>query len=172
MNYKETYSEIIARATLGQVEQAATWYLDAEKIANKVADNLDTTLEVGASVVSSFSPRERWSTNVEKSIAFSLGKEVRGLGNNLRMANNSLELGFDALKGLKTNAFAKAIAGDANAVVIDVWMMRALGIEGKTPTQSQYAQMANAVTEAGNEHGLTPRVAQALIWIVFRGSAY
>src|SRR6056297_1096461 len=133
MNYKETYSEIIAKATLGQVEQAATWYLDAEKIANKVADNLDTTLEVGASVVSSFSPRERWSTNIEKSIAFSLGKEVRGLGNNLRMANNSLELGFDALKGLKTNAFAKAIAGDANAVVIDVWMMRALGIEGKTP---------------------------------------
>ena len=172
MEIKEQYNEVISKATLGQVEQAATWYLDAEKIANKVADNLNTTLEVGASIVSSFSPRERWSTNVEKAIAFSLGKEVRGLGNNLRMANNSLELGFDALKGLKTNAFARAIAGDANAIVIDVWMCRAAGVEYTSPNQSQYIQLSNAVAEIAKEHKLTPRVAQALIWIVYRGAAY
>lgn len=169
---KELYSEIISKATLGQVEQAATWYLDAEKIANKVADNLDTTLEVGASIVSSFSPRERWSTNVEKAIAFSLGKEVRGLSNNLRMANNSLELGFDALKGLKTNAFARAIAGDANAIVIDVWMCRAAGENYTSPNQTQYRELSKAVADVAKEHGLTPRVAQAIIWIVYRGSAY
>ena len=170
--YKETYRSLLEQATLGQVEQAATWYLDAEKIANKVADNLDTTLEVGASIVSSFSPRERWSTNVEKAIAFSLGKEVRGLGNNLRMANNSVELGFDALKGLKTNAFARAIAGDANAVVIDVWMCRAAGVEFTSPSQREYHAMATAVTQLAKEHGLTPRVCQAIIWIVARGAAY
>lgn len=172
MNYKAEYKKLIEQATLGQVEQAATWYLDAEKIAHKVASNLDTTLEVGASIVSSFSPRERWSSNVEKSIAFSLGKKVTGLGNNIRMAENSKSMGFSALKGLKTNAFARAIAGDAQAVVIDVWMCRAAGVEFTSPNQTQYHAMATAVKELSEEYGLTPRVCQAIIWIVARGAAY
>ena len=91
------------------------------------------------------------------------------LGNNIRMANAGLELGFSALKGQKTNAFAKAIAGNEDAVVIDVWMLRALGIEKKTPTQSQYKEMADAVTAVAVKHGMTPRAMQALIWIVVRG---
>ena len=87
------------------------------------------------------------------------------------MANNSLTLGFKALNGMKTNAYAKAIAGDENAVVIDVWMLRAVGIEKKSPTKNQYNEMAEAVTKVAIELGLTPRTTQALIWIVVRGSA-
>lgn len=169
-NYSEIYSDIAARATFGQVEQASKWYLDAERVAEEVARNLDTTLEVGATVVSAFSPRERWARNVTNAVKFSLGEHVVALGNNIRMANAALTLGYDALKGQKTNAFARAIAGDENAVVIDVWMLRALGIEKKTPSQSQYKEMAKAVTHVAVEHGMTPRAMQALIWIVVRGS--
>jgi thermostable 8-oxoguanine DNA glycosylase len=86
------------------------------------------------------------------------------------MANNAIAFGYDALKGMKTNAFARAIAGDENAVVIDVWMLRAVGIEKKTPNQTQYKELANAVTKVANEFGMTPRAMQALIWIVVRGS--
>jgi hypothetical protein len=171
MNYVETYSEIVSKATFGQVEQASKWYVDAERIAEKVAENLGTTLEVGASVVSAFSPRERWSVNVARAIAWSLGQEVACLKNNLVMANNALTLGFAALKGMKTNAFAKAIAGDEQAVVIDVWMLRAVGIEKKTPNQSTYNELVNAVKTVAFEYGMTPRAMQALIWIVVRGSA-
>jgi hypothetical protein len=171
MDYYAIYSGLIKSANFGQVEQASKWYVDAERIAEKVAENLNTTLEVGASVVSAFSPRERWSVNVARAIAWSLGQEVTCLKNNLVMANNALTLGFKALNGMKTNAFAKAIAGDENAVVIDVWMLRAVGIEKKTPSQSQYQELADAVTKAGNDFGLTPRTTQALIWIVVRGSA-
>lgn len=172
-NYTKIYSEIAKKATFGQVEQASKWYLDAETIAREVATNLGVSLEIGATVVSAFSPRERWSRNVANAITFSLGEEVRGvLGNNIRMAKAALELGYDALKGQKTNAFARAIAGDENAVVIDVWMLRALGIEKKSPTQGQYKVMADAVTEVATKHGMTPRAMQALIWIVVRGSAH
>jgi thermostable 8-oxoguanine DNA glycosylase len=171
MNYIKTYSQIAARATFGQIEEASKWYLDAERVAEEVARNLNTTLEIGATVVSAFSPRERWTRNVSNAIKFSLGEEVVALGNNIRMANAGLTQGFSALKGLKTNAFAKAIAGDENAVVIDVWMLRALGIEKKTPTQSQYQEMAKAVTLVATKHGMTPRAMQALIWIIVRGSA-
>jgi hypothetical protein len=170
MNYYEQYTELVKKANFGQVEQASKWYVDAERIAEKVAENLDTTLEVGATVVSAFSPRERWSVNVARAIAFSLGQEVTCLKNNLVMANNALTLGFAALKGAKTNAFAKAIAGDEQAVVIDVWMLRAVGIEKKTPTLNQYKELVEAVKKTAFDFGMTPRAMQALIWIVVRGS--
>lgn len=171
MNYIETYSAIASRATYGQIEQASKWYLDAERVAEQVSSNLGTTLENGASVVSAFSPRERWSLNVAKAISFSLGEKVTALGNNIRMANASLELGFKALNGQKTNAFAKAIAGNEDAVVIDVWMLRAVGIEKKSPSQSLYNELAKAVTATATMYGMTPRSMQALIWIIVRGNA-
>lgn len=170
-NYVETYRELASRATFGQVEQASKWYVDAERIAEQVARNLGTTLEVGATVVSAFSPRERWSVNVARAIQFSLGKEVTCLKNNIVMANNALTMGFKALNGMKTNSFAKAIAGDEQAVVIDVWMLRAVGIEKKTPSQTGYNELAKAVKTVAFEFGMTPRAMQALIWIVIRGSA-
>ena len=171
MNLVKTFRSYVEDATPGQVEQATLWYADAEKVADKVATNLKTTLEVGASVVSAFSPRERWTTNVAKAIAFSLGQEVTGLSNNLKMAKTSLELGFDALRGPKTNAFARAIAGDENAVVVDVWMMRAAGYGVDSPNKTQYTDVVEAIKEVAEEFGLTPRVCQALIWIIVRGSA-
>jgi hypothetical protein len=169
--YAARFESLIMTATLAQMEQAAVWYRDAEEVAEDVARNLDTTLEVGASIVAAFSPRERWSTNVSKAIAFSLGSRPKGLANNLRMADAALAAGFDALKGLKTNAFARAIAGDTNAVVIDVWMMRAAGMETDSPNKSQYALLSEAVTDIAERFGITPRTAQALIWIIVRGGA-
>jgi hypothetical protein len=171
MDYFAIYSGLAKTATFGQVEQASKWYVDAERVAAEVARNLDTTLEVGASVVSAFSPRERWTNNVTKAISFSLGNHIPGFKNNMVMANNAIAFGYDALKGLKTNSFAKAIAGDEQAVVIDVWMLRAVGIEKKTPNQSQYWELVEAVKKTAFEFGMTPRAMQALIWIVVRGSA-
>jgi hypothetical protein len=166
-----SYHQAMLSATFGQVEKASVWYRDAEEVAEEVARNLDTTLEVGASVVSAFSPRERWSTNVSKAIAYSLGGRPKGLQNNLAMADAAIEKGFDALKGQKTNAFARAIAGDTDAVVIDVWMMRAAGMDNDSPNKSQYKMLSDLVRLMASEHGLTPRTTQALIWIVKRGSA-
>ena len=168
----QNYLALVLESTFGQVEQAAVWYMEAEKVAQEVAENLDASLEVGASVVSAFSPRERWTSNVAKAISFSLGEKVTGLSNNLKMAQGSLTLGFDALKGQKTNAFARAIAGDENAVVVDVWMMRAAGYDGESsPNKTQYKEISEAVVRIAEKFAMTPRVAQALIWILVRGSA-
>ena len=166
------YHGCMMQATFGQVEQASVWYHDAEEVAEEVARNLDATLEVGASIVAAFSPRERWSTNVSKAIAYSLGQRPKGLQNNLTMADNAVTMGFDALRGQKTNAFARAIAGDHDAVVIDTWMLKAAGMDSnKGVNKTQYNMLADAVRRMASEHGLTPRTTQALIWIVKRGSA-
>ena len=169
--YYLAYYGYVMQATMRQIEQASTWYYEAQEVAEDVAENLGTTLEVGASIVAAFSPRERWSSNVAKAFAFANGLPVSGLQNNLRMAENAKTNGFDALKGQKTNAFARAIAGDANAIVIDVWMCRAANLGTDSPNKGQYRELSEAVSIVANEFGLTPRTAQALIWIIVRGSA-
>jgi len=159
------------QATLAQVEQASVWYHEAQEVAEDVAEIMGVSLEVGASIVSAFSPRERWATNVAKAYAFANGKPVAGLQNNYRMAQAALENGFDALKGQKTNAFARAIAGDTDAVVIDTWMIKAAGMDAsKGVNKTDYNMLADTVRNIASEHGLTPRTAQALIWIVKRGN--
>jgi hypothetical protein len=106
-----------------------------------------------------------------QALDFANGNAYAGLKNNLVMAQNSLVFGFNALKGLKTNAFARAIAGDENAVTIDVWMCKAGGLNTNAPSRQQYRELSQAVIDVSNVIGLTPRVTQALIWIVYRGSA-
>ena len=166
-----TFRNLLFTATLAQMEAAATWYAEAQEVAEDVAEILGVSLEHGASIVSAFSPRERWSTNVAKAYSFANGKPVTGLSNNLRMAEAAKANGFDALKGQKTNAFARAIAGDTDAVVIDVWMMRAAGMETDSPNKTQYREISEAVRIVAEDFGITPRTAQALIWIIVRGSA-
>jgi len=165
------YSNLVLQSTMQQMEQAATWYFDAQEVAEDVAEIMNVSLEIGASIVSAFSPRERWANNVAKAYAFANGKPVTGLTNNLNMAKAALEHGFDALKGQKTNAFARAIAGDTDAVVIDTWMLKAAGMDSsKGVNKGDYNMLADTVRKIASEHGITPRTAQALIWIVKRGS--
>lgn len=165
------YRTLVMQATLGQVEAASVWYLEAQNVAEDIASIMGTNLEIAASIVSAFSPRERWASNVAKAYAFANGLPVSGLTNNLNMANAAKVDGFAALKGQKTNAFARAIAGDSDAVVIDVWMMRAAQMPTDSPNKSQYNECANAVRVVADEFGITARTAQALIWIIVRGSA-
>lgn len=168
----EAYRSLVSTANFAQVEQASIWYFEAQEVAEDVAEILSLPLENGAAIVSAFSPRERWASNVQKAYAFANGKPVTGLSNNLKMANDAKVNGFDALKGQKTNAFARAIAGDNNAVVCDVWMIRAAGMDAsKGVNKAQYNILSDAVRIVADEFGLTPRTTQALIWVVIRGSA-
>lgn len=165
---KRNYRKLLKRATPGLIEQATVWYIDAQRIAEQVANNLNKPLEVGAAIVAAFSPRERWTINISKAIAYSLGHEVRGLQVNYDAAERCKRLGIAGLNGPKTIAFAKAIAGDNTAVVIDVWMMRGARLTKDSPTTKQYAIIADCVYELALEMGLTPRTTQALIWLIAR----
>lgn len=165
------YRNILMRASLSEMESAAIWYRDAEGVAQDIATMGDMSIDTAACIIAAFSPRERWSSNIAKATSFALGNKPKGLSNNLRMAENALTQGFDALKGLKTNAFARAIAGDTHAVVIDVWMMRAAQMNTDSPNVTQYRALTAAVNNVAREFDIMPRTAQALIWIIVRGGA-
>jgi hypothetical protein len=157
-------------ATAADIESGARWYPDKEPMIQELAEIGDTTIEVVGTVTSAFSIRERWPSNVEKVYDFFNGIEVRGLEYNLHAANMATVLGFDALNGPKTSAFARALTGDDQAIVIDVWMMRAAGFTKDSPNKTDYAEISEAIRNVSNEMGLSPRTTQALIWILVRGS--
>ena len=158
--YSRHFRALIAdRSTAHHVESASTWYVEGERIALDVANIMGTSLEVGACVISAFSPRERWSSNVAKAYKFANGDDVAGLSNNMTMANMSTVKGDDALNG------------DSDAVVVDVWMMRAARLNTDSPNKTQYAEMSRAVTNVAVSMGVSPRTCQALIWILIRGGA-
>jgi hypothetical protein len=120
-NTYKKYLEIVNSATPAQVEQATQWYADAELLAHDVMRILNSrkipcNLEQASCIISAFSPRQRWARNVVQALEFAHGGEPIGLKNNLRMAQYSLKDGFKALKGLKTNAFARAISGDESCL--------------------------------------------------------
>lgn len=177
VNYENTYRQIVKSAKASQIEQATQWYADAEAVAHEIVDiyktrGMDVSLEQAASIVSAFSPRQRWSTNVRQALRFAHGDDtMRCLPNNLKMAQRALEIGFDALNGKKTNSFARNIAGDENAITIDIWMMRSAGLTKDSPNKTDYSQLSEAIEKIAQETAMTPRTIQALIWVVYRGSA-
>ena len=150
---------------------AATWYAEAGTFARDLPRH-DWSFETACAVVAAFSPRIRWDQNKRKAFQYAHGIMPKGLRSHIVAADRCVAKGgFDGLDGLKTNAFARAIAGDQNAVVIDIWMCRAAGLGKDSLTTGQYRAISDAVRTVAREHNMAPAVMQALIWIVVRGKA-
>jgi hypothetical protein len=65
--------------------------------------------------------------------------------------------------GSKIGEFVRALEGDTNAVVTDVWMARAFGLE-KEPTDREFRIIRRILTRKAATLGTTPRDLQAMIW--------
>ena len=162
---------ILAQSIKGQaLTDALAWYCEAQAFAKHLTTLTPWTLEVAASVVSSFSPRNKWNNNKAQALLFAMGGKPKGLRNNLRMAQASTRLGFAALRGAKTNAFARAISGDMSAVVIDTWMIKAAGLDStKKLSKGRYFALASAVTAVALGMGWSNAQCQAAVWCAIRG---
>ena len=172
MSVVDNYSRLAFSASFDDRVSACLWYDRARANAVDLTRIDQTlTLEQSASIISAFSPRVSWARNMRLATDFVSGIPVKCLGNSIRAATRARTEGFSALPGLKTNAFARAIAGDSDAVVIDAHMIRAATPDFDSVNKSQYNLCADAVRVVSREQGWTPASMQALIWIVQRGSA-
>ena len=165
------YDAAILAATPEQREAARRWYALAGSFSRALAYAAGWSNEAAACVVSAFSPRVRWDTNLRKALAFACGETPKGLRAHVAAAHRGIACGFSGLRALKTHNFARAIAGDSSAVVIDVWMCRIGGLAKEAPNITEYRALADAVRRVADAHGLPHAEAQALIWVVGRGSA-
>jgi hypothetical protein len=171
---------LLSRATEADYAAARAWYSDARGFAESLQSiRPDWSLQVSASVVSAFSPRVTWAHNKAKALQYAQGIMPRGLRSHVEAADRCTVEGFNGLRGPKTNAFARAIAGDDNAVVVDVWMCRAAGLtkaDGTpkdAPTAVEYRAIADAIRTiaATPTVCMAPATLQALLWIIVRGKA-
>jgi len=149
---------------------AEQWYAEAGAFAQSLPRH-DWSFATCCSVVSAFSPRVTWAQNKRKAMDYAHGITPKGLKAHVAAADRCVVDGFDGLRGLKTNAFARAISGDGNAVVVDVWMCRAALLGKDAPNKGEYNAIAQAVRTVAAEHSMTPAMMQALIWITIRGKA-
>jgi hypothetical protein len=91
------------------------------------------------------------------------------------MANYLLRVsvGLD-VKGRKIMNFIRALEGDGNAVVVDIWMMHAFGtiqernLRGRTyyrsPSKSEYDAIESYCLLYARKQCIAPRELQAMIW--------
>ena len=168
------YRRLINQATEEQLYQAYTWYDDAHDTASAVADNLSTSVDVGAAIVAAYSPLCTWTENKNRAMRYSLGEEVYGVYASQQKLLEIRARGTAALTGLKVTVFAWAILGDPDAVTIDSWMFRAAWNQRAdtrtAPTALDTVVIVDALNCVAKQMNMSPRDCQALIWIVTRGS--
>lgn len=74
------------------------------------------------------------------------------------------------LRGPKTEAFRRALLGDKDAIVIDRWMLRAMGM-GEKVTARGYRDAEERLREVAAVIGEGAACVQARIWTGIRGSS-
>ena len=72
------------------------------------------------------------------------------------------------IRGLKTGAFRDAILGDPEAVVVDVWMLRAYGRTWPTLTAKRYRELVRSIRHTATRWGCAPARTQAAVWTGIR----
>ena len=149
------------------------WYRASQHEAQRIAELSGVTIVVAAGVIAALSPRVQWAVNVRMAEALCRTGVTGGLARSVAAARRIMdgEDPLEVLTGPKTNAFFRAIMGDEDAAVVDVWMMRAVGLNRSKLTSKQYEAVAAALRSAAARAGLPTAEFQAQVWTTIRGRA-
>lgn len=142
------------------------WYASARASIMRYAFHNGHCPRTVADVLAITSPRVHVSRNVSMAHEhLSTGRHPRGAMRQIRDALDRYA-STRAYGGLKVNAFADALLGDPDAVVVDVWMVRAYGKGEEWPsiTPKRYAAISGWIRASATRLGWTPAETQAAIW--------
>lgn len=141
-------------------EAGQFWYRDAELAVRRAAERHGVSAERFAFVLAATSPRVSVSRNWrETEHYFTFGALPPGT---LPSHAKAIETGR---LGPKTGPFRDAILGDPDAVVLDVWVGRALRVDPAVFSHpASHRVCEEAVRRVAQYHGWTPASTQAMIW--------
>lgn len=163
-------------ATPSDVEAGARWYDEAGELAATLGATSGVGRLKAAAVISHLSPRTPWSRNIAGAVALLTYGDVDGMGcigTNVDRARAALTMDVDDLElsfgGPKTRRFFLNIAGDREAVTVDVWAARVAGVDEMTLSRvGVYDALEHAYRLAARRRGVDPATMQATTWIVVR----
>lgn len=162
------YSNIAQYIWVGQ--RYKNWYKDCTDILIEIFG--DKNLDLVSSLIAATSINTSLKSNITLfKKAYTEFKEGREFSNYLPIIKTQLEQirSGKGLTGRKISSFAKSLAGDKNAVVVDLWMLRAFGIDKKRgATKREYDTIEAYITEQAHIMGLHPCELQAIIWVGIR----
>jgi len=165
--------EFYNRADASTLAVGRAWYRDASDACARMAAEHGTSLQVAAGVVAALSPRMPWSRNLWLAREVLAGARTGCLAGSIDKAARIIA-GADPLTvlgGPKTRAFYRALTGESDAIVVDVWMLRALGHGRDSCTPRQYETFARSILESARAVGERPADFQAIVWCVIRGGS-
>lgn len=174
---KEQILAIYEQATPEEVSIGRGWYAVALQTCREIAVRFDADLQRVVWAVAVLSPRISWEINLRAVQDVLKGRRVRAgaYTANIRKAQTIIAEGrLELLRGPKVRAFAEAIYGDEDAVVVDVWTWRAYvgrldGVPSSTPVPPrQQRAIVQAFRELAHELGLQARQLQAIVWLAIR----
>lgn len=172
--YAARFNRRLRKASPSAVIGGLEWYETAAETCQLLAERYGCTFLQACAVVAAFSPKTRWSHNLKLARDFLSTGQARTMGSRIRAAQRALERGLDSFStdtSPKVLEFGQAIAGLASAIVVDVWICRAAGLAKDSPTKRQRLEIQAAFRRVARKHNLTPREAQAIVWVVERGKS-
>lgn len=149
-------------ATPRRRAQGSGWYAMAKAYAGTLAREVGCSVERAADVLAITSINQTWKGNQTLATKHLKTGWIGGL------PAVRAQLAAGKPNGRKVVNFAKAIAGDESAVVVDRWLYRAFGA---SPSSRAYDVIEAGITDAANLLGIAPRTLQATIWTIVRGRA-
>lgn len=161
-------------------EHGRDWYRLSERDIRRFARTLPKGMgqSVGAAIFAALSPRAQYIQNWRAAYQIAEARNAglsepprTGLGD-ARDKAWRIAHGEDpdkVLGGDKVRRFWRALAGDPEAVVIDVWMCRVVGIDQERLNPRLYAHIEASFREAARIVGEAPRDLQAILWFAVRG---
>ncbi len=157
-----SFKKLVEYAHLGYASR--NWYGEARFSihAQCLARRWDS--ERFINILALTSPRVSVKKNWGLAAAYMATGSVKGMLPNVIVSLRHYEETSE-IKGRKTEAFARALRGDTTALVLDVWMARALGVEErKVTSKANMARALRLVKRVAAVLGLNVRDCQAAIW--------
>lgn len=165
--------------------EGVTWYSNAFSTAAMLHIKYGYKIEQIIEVLSVVSPGTEWTLNSstlpEKMLSYHLARvtlttlEWPCYPSNVAKVQQILDGQPGVLRGNKVKAFAKAIGGDTNSVVVDAWIVKLVynmpemfWRDTAISSDRMYHNISDAVRDAAMFVGMPSALFQACVWTSYR----